>query len=65
MFFLKTYFKVKISRRTLYRNFCFKHDAATNGEVSQEVKRERRRKRGFDIGPGDLGTNMFMLLSMY
>ena len=45
--------------------FCFKHEAATNGEVSQEGKRERRRKRGFDIGPGDLGTNIFMLLSMY
>ncbi|XP_028391062.1 poly(U)-binding-splicing factor PUF60-like isoform X2 [Dendronephthya gigantea] len=27
-----------------------------NGEISQERKRERRRKRGFDIGPGDLAN---------
>ncbi|CAB4003510.1 poly(U)-binding-splicing factor PUF60-like isoform X2, partial [Paramuricea clavata] len=32
------------------------HEATTNGEVSQEGKRERRRKRGFDIGPGDLAN---------
>ena len=29
--------------------FCFKHEAATNGEVSQEGKRERRRKEGLTL----------------
>ena len=40
---------------------CFQNETTTNGEVSQDGKRERRRKRGFDIGPGDLGKKIMAL----